>query len=65
MLHTPPFSGQDAVGRIVRVDDAHWHNGPDTLRYAEVLVDPAANDGHMVNSNLAVRPSLREPATAV
>lgn len=52
ILHTPPFGGDYAMGWIKR-GDALWHNGSNTIWYAEVLVDPtrgivavaAANDG--------------------
>jgi CubicO group peptidase (beta-lactamase class C family) len=52
ILHTPPFGGDYAMGWIKR-GDTLWHNGSNTIWYAEVLVDPArgvaavaaANDG--------------------
>lgn len=52
ILHTPPFGGDYAMGWIKRGDPL-WHNGSNTIWYAEVLVDPvrgvaavaAANDG--------------------
>jgi CubicO group peptidase (beta-lactamase class C family) len=51
-LHTPPFGGDYAMGWVVR-GDARWHNGSNTLWYAEVLFDSvrgvagvaATNDG--------------------
>lgn len=60
MLHTPPFGGDYAMGWVVRRGGALWHNGTNTLWYAEVLVDAAggkvaaaaANDG---------RPSVMAP----
>lgn len=54
MLHTPPFGGTYAMG-WERRGDALWHNGSNTLWYAEMLADPkrgvvaatAANDGRI------------------
>jgi len=51
-LHTPPFGGQYALG-LVRRGETLWHNGSNTLWYAEMIIDPtrgivaasAANDG--------------------
>lgn len=39
-LHTPPFGGPYAMGLAQR-NGALWHNGSNTLWYAEVLIDPA------------------------
>ncbi len=39
-LHTPPFGGPYAMGLAQR-SGALWHNGSNTLWYAEVLIDPA------------------------
>jgi len=36
-LHTPPFGGDYAMGWIVRSDGSLWHNGSNTMWYAEVL----------------------------
>jgi CubicO group peptidase (beta-lactamase class C family) len=36
-LHTPPFGGEYAMGWVVRSDGVRWHNGSNTLWYAEVL----------------------------
>jgi CubicO group peptidase (beta-lactamase class C family) len=52
-LRTPPFGGDYALGLVVRPDGTLWHNGSNTLWYAEVLIDrargvvaaAAANDG--------------------
>lgn len=54
MLHTAPFGGDYALG-WERRGDAIWHNGSNTLWYAEMLADPkrgvvsaaAANDGRL------------------
>lgn len=51
-LHTPPFGGPYAMGLAQR-NGALWHNGSNTLWYAEILIDPsrgisaiaATNDG--------------------
>ena len=40
-LHTPPFGGDYAMGWIVRPTGELWHNGSNTLWYAEVLFNPA------------------------
>lgn len=52
MLHAPPFGGDYAMGWVKR-GDTLWHNGSNTLWYAELMFDPtrgvsavaAANDG--------------------
>jgi hypothetical protein len=36
-LHTPPFGGEYAMGWVVRSDGERWHNGSNTLWYAEAL----------------------------
>ncbi len=41
MLHTPPFGGEYAMGWVVTPTGALWHNGSNTLWYAEVTVNPA------------------------
>lgn len=38
-LHTPPFGGDYAMGWVKRADGSLWHNGSNTLWYAEVSVD--------------------------
>src|SRR3974390_3544107 len=56
LLHNPPFRGHYAVGWVARGDGTLWHNGSNTLWYAEVLFDAAggivaaaaANDGYPV-----------------
>jgi CubicO group peptidase (beta-lactamase class C family) len=65
-LHTPPFGGDYAMGWIVREDGALWHNGSNTLWYAEATFNPrtgvvaaaATNDGAQEPS-LAVARALR------
>jgi CubicO group peptidase (beta-lactamase class C family) len=52
-LHEPPFGGDYAMGWVVRPDGARWHNGSNTLWYAEAqfsaatgtVAAAAANDG--------------------
>lgn len=39
-LHTPPFGGEYAMGWMVRPGGELWHNGSNTLWYAEVLLNP-------------------------
>ncbi|MDC7683110.1 serine hydrolase [Asticcacaulis sp. BYS171W] len=38
-LHTPHFGDDYALGWVVRPDGSLWHNGSNTMWYAEVLVD--------------------------
>ena len=72
LLHSPPFGGDYAMGWIVRGDGTLWHNGSNTLWYAEVLFDAAggivaaaaANDGYLVKSSPAVGHALREAVAA-
>jgi CubicO group peptidase (beta-lactamase class C family) len=72
-LHTPPFGGDYAMGWVVRRNGALWHNGSNTLWYAEVLFDSAegivaaaaCNDGDQAKSASAVGPALAEAAAAV
>jgi CubicO group peptidase (beta-lactamase class C family) len=52
-LHTPPFGGDYALGWIVRPDGALWHNGSNTLWYAEALVQPAQGIVAAAAANLA------------
>jgi CubicO group peptidase (beta-lactamase class C family) len=71
-LHTPPFGGTHALG-WERDGEAIWHNGSNTLWYAEMLADPvrgavamaAANDGRLGNSQPAVETALKEALAAV
>jgi CubicO group peptidase (beta-lactamase class C family) len=73
ILHTPPFGGAYAMGWVVRDQGRLWHNGSNTLWYAEVLVDgaagtvaaAAANDGYRVKSQSEVGEALIEAAAAV
>ncbi len=50
-LHTPPFGGNYALGWIVLPDASLWHNGSNTVWYAEVSVDRAAGTVAAVASN--------------
>jgi len=40
-LHTPPYEGNYAMGWMVNGDGQIWHNGSNTMWYAEVFADPA------------------------
>lgn len=70
MLHTPPFGGEYAMGWIVRPDGTRWHNGSNTLWYAEaqfndasgVAAVAAANDGWIEKAGPAVRRALAAAA---
>ncbi len=72
-LHTPPFGGEYAMGWIVRDDGSLWHNGSNTLWYAEASFDSASgvaataasNDGFLPKSGVAVRKALANAAAAV
>src|SRR5262249_51348721 len=70
ILHTPPFGGDYAMGWVVRKNGALWHNGSNTMWYAEAEFDAATgivaaaacNDAE---SGLAVGRALVEAAAAV
>jgi CubicO group peptidase (beta-lactamase class C family) len=65
-LHTPPFGGNGALGLVRRADGTLWHNGSNTMWYAEVAFDPTtgavaaavANDGVLEKSQPAVGRAL-------
>lgn len=71
-LHAPPFGGDYALG-LVRQEGGLWHNGSNTLWYAELFIDPAkgvvsaavANDGHLAKSQFAVERARLGAARAV
>ena len=71
-LHTPPFGGSYALGWVKR-ESGLWHNGSNTLWYAEVLVDfaegvaaaAAANDGRADALARPIGSLLLEAASAV
>lgn len=71
-LHTPPFGGTYALG-WERRGETIWHNGSNTLWYAEMQADPArgavamaaANDGRLANVQLPVGQALQGAARAV
>jgi hypothetical protein len=64
MLHTPHFDGDYALGWVVQQDGRLWHNGSNTLWYAEAAFMPgasafaAANDGYP-ETEAAVGEALR------
>ena len=66
-LHTPPFGGNYAMGWVVRDGGGLWHNGSNTLWYAEMCVDPAkgivaavaCNQGDLNQSQPAVQALLQ------
>jgi CubicO group peptidase (beta-lactamase class C family) len=65
-LQSPAFGGDYALGWFVKPDGALWHNGSNTLWYAEAVIDPgagvsaaaAANDGLMACSSIATSEAL-------
>ena len=71
-LHTPPYGGPYAMG-FSRQGNALWHNGSNTLWYAEVMFDQsrgivaaaAANDGRAGDLRAPVGAALIEAAQAV
>ncbi|HEX8568687.1 MAG TPA: serine hydrolase domain-containing protein [Caulobacteraceae bacterium] len=71
VLHTPAFGGDYAMGWMVRPEGVLWHNGSNTLWYAEAMVGrevvaaAAANDGHLPQSGPAVGAALAAAAAAV
>lgn len=72
LLHTPPFGGPYAMG-WARRGDALWHNGSNTLWYAEVMFDStkgcsavaAVNDGDAGAMGRPVGTALLGAAAAV
>lgn len=66
-LHRPPFGGDYALGWTVRPDGFLWHNGSNTLWYAEMAFQrgdrraafAAANDGYLAKSRPAVSAALK------
>jgi CubicO group peptidase (beta-lactamase class C family) len=70
-LHAPPFGGDYAMGWNVESDGTLWHNGSNTMWYAEALFDSAAgiaaagacNDADD-KSQEAVRSALDEAVAA-
>ncbi len=73
LLHTPPFGGPYAMGWMRRGDGSLWHNGSNTLWYAEVMFDSgrgvaaaaAANDGRAGEMGRPVGAALLGAAQAV
>jgi CubicO group peptidase (beta-lactamase class C family) len=73
VLHAAPFGGDYALGWIVRGDGSLWHNGSNTLWYAEAAFHPAqgwsaaaaANDGRLGTAAPAVGRALAGAAAAV
>jgi hypothetical protein len=71
-LHTPPFGGPYAMG-FSRQGNSLWHNGSNTLWYAEVMFDQsrgivaaaAANDGRAGDLRAPVGSALSGAAQAV
>jgi len=71
-LHTPPFGGTYAMGWRSR-DGMLWHNGSNTLWYAEAMFDPvrgiaavaATNDGRFTEMGPRIGAALVGAAQAV
>lgn len=72
-LHTPPFGGVYAMGWVREPDGMLWHNGSNSLWYAEVAFSAgtgavaavAANDGDMAEVGAPVSHLLRRLMQAV
>ena len=66
-LHTTPFGGIYAMGWVVTRPAGHWHNGSNTMWYAEVAFDleegtvaaVAVNDGDIASVQPAVSALLQ------
>ena len=56
-LHTPPFGGDYALGWVVR-DDGLWHNGSNTLWYAEAYFSPQTKVSAFAAANVAGPPQV-------
>jgi CubicO group peptidase (beta-lactamase class C family) len=73
VLHTPPFGGDYAMGWVVRPNGVRWHNGSNTLWYAEAQFNPASgiataavsNDGNLPKSGLEVGRALLAATAAI
>lgn len=73
ILETPPFGGNYALGVIKRDDGYIWHNGSNTLWYAEMTYNPtnrkhgfaACNSGNVANVNAPVNEALFSAIAAV
>ncbi len=73
ILETPPFGGNYALGVIKRDDGFIWHNGSNTLWYAEMAYNPnnkksgfaACNSGDIANVTTPINDALFGAITAV
>lgn len=73
LLHTQPFGGDYALGWVVMGDGTRWHNGSNTLWYAEAAFNraagwaavAAANDGRAPQIGTQVNRTLKSAAAAV
>ena len=72
-LHTPPFGGNYALGWVVAEGGRLWHNGSNTIWYAEIGIDPitgliaavTANDADQTSTMPAVNALLRSARDTV
>lgn len=66
-LHTPPYEGNYAMGWVAGPNGQIWHNGSNTMWYAEIVVDPArqavaaaaCNDGNLAEVQPAIGAILK------
>ena len=69
-LHTPPYEGNYAMGWMTNGAGQLWHNGSNTMWYAEVVVDPrrkivaaaATNDGNLTDVQRPIGALLQSAA---
>ena len=68
LLHATPFGGNYAMGCVVISPEARWHNGSNTMWYAEAIFNLTdgtvaaivVNDGDITSVQPAVRTLLRK-----
>jgi CubicO group peptidase (beta-lactamase class C family) len=63
-LHTPPFGGDYALGWVVRPDGSLWHNGSNTMWYAEAAFSPASGISGIAVVNSGELARVKGPVAA-
>ena len=58
-LHTPAFGDSYACGWITSPTGQHWHNGSNTMWYAEAAFDPESGTVAAVVANIGNTPGVR------
>ena len=66
-LHTPPTGGDYALGWVVATAPLHqlWHNGSNTLWYAEVWIVPSRDAALLAATNCATTPCQQAVADTI